>query len=183
MSITYIRRDFLRDWSIELGREERERLVAKTSRVRVSATFLSHSSQDSDILPAAIKVLENHGADVYIDKKDPELPPYTSKATASALRERISSSRKFVLLASTNSKDSRWVPWELGIADGYRKPRNVAIFPSVENTNNTSWTHQEYLGVYDRIVFGDHESYSRKIWMVLNPENNQATELGAWLAR
>jgi len=147
------------------------------------ATFLSHSSRDSDILPGAIQLLENHGATVYVDKKDPALPPYTSKTTAETLKTRINQSKKFVLLASENSKESRWVPWELGLADGYKTMRQVAILPTVETRANTSWTKWEYLGIYDRIVWGGHQSYTGDIWMVLNHKANTATELREWLRR
>lgn len=179
----YTTRENLRRWGAELEDAGRV-LVAKSERRSPEyATFLSHSSNDLDILPGVIRILENHGAAVYVDKKDPTLPPYTTRATAAALRARIQKSRKFVLLASSNSKDSRWVPWELGLADGYKLPQNVAIFPSVDSVNDTSWTEQEYLGVYDRIVWGKHTDYQEEIWMVLNQESNTATELAIWLSR
>jgi hypothetical protein len=90
---------------------------AAEDRSPEGATFLSHSSKDQELVVGAVRLLTGHGATVYIDKKDPALPPYTNKDTAIGLKKRIQQSRKFVLLASENSKDSRWVPWELGIAD------------------------------------------------------------------
>lgn len=147
------------------------------------ATFLSHSSRDSDILPGAIELLQSHGATVYVDKKDPALPPYTSTETAEALKTRINQSKKFVLLASENSKESRWVPWELGLADGYKGIRQVAILPTVETRADTSWTKWEYLGLYRRIVWGKHKAYKDNIWMVLDHKTNTATELEEWLGR
>ena len=39
------------------------------------------------------------------------------------------------------------MPWELGLADGYKTQANVAIFPSVKSHNDTKWTEQEYLGI------------------------------------
>jgi TIR domain len=170
-----------RQWGSEL--EDRGRVVlAKAERRSVEhSTFLSHSSKDVDILPGVIRILENHGAAVYVDKKDTSLPPYTSRETASALRGRIERSKKFILLASANSKDSRWVPWELGLADGFKKPKNVAIFPSVDKQSETSWTEQEYLGIYDRIVWGDLQGYDKRIWMVLNQEKNEAIPLSVWI--
>lgn len=89
-------------------------------RSPAGSTFLSHSTRDAELLPAVIRLLERHGAQVYVDKKDESLPPYTSRGTAQILRERIQQSRKFILFTTVNSKGSRWVPWELGVADGYR---------------------------------------------------------------
>jgi hypothetical protein len=145
------------------------------------STFLSHSTKDADLLPAVIRLLERHGAEVYVDKKDETLPPYTSRETAQMLRERIQQSRKFILFTTKNSKDSRWVPWELGIADGYRQPPNVAILPSVDATGEKAWTEQEYLGVYNRIVHGRIEGRPETCYMVYNQKRNSATELGLWL--
>ncbi|WP_234180007.1 toll/interleukin-1 receptor domain-containing protein [Sphingopyxis sp. NFH-91] len=175
------RSDMLRIAATKSATEQASLRKSAESRSPSGATFLSHSSKDQDLLPAAITLLENHGATVYVDKKDPALPPYTSRATAAGLKNRIQQSRKFVLLASQNSKDSRWVPWELGLADGYKGMGRVAILPTVEDQSEKSWAQWEYLGLYDRIVWGDHQQYSEKIWMVLDEEDNTATELRAWL--
>lgn len=147
------------------------------------ATFLSHSTKDEQLVAGTIKLLENHGATVYIDKKDPELPPYTNKYTANGLKTRIGQSQKFLLLATINSMDSRWVPWELGLADGYKDLSRVAIIPTVENQSDTSWVNWEYLGLYDRVVWGDLKGYAEKVWMVLDQKINTAVELTKWLKR
>jgi hypothetical protein len=159
-------------------------IVEKAERSRPSsATFLSHSTKDQYFLPYVIRILENHGADVYVDKKDPALPPFTDRSTAKILRDRIQQSRKLVILATENSKKSSWVPWELGLADGYKNPSNVAIFPAIDDDGKMAWTNSEYIGIYDKIVYGGHQDYSRKIWMVWNRDQNTATELSSWLGR
>ncbi|MGE7471995.1 toll/interleukin-1 receptor domain-containing protein [Bosea sp. NPDC003192] len=147
------------------------------------ATFLSHSSQDGEWVVGAIRLLEGHGATVYIDKKDSKLPPYTNKETAAGLKNRIHQSHKFVLLASNNSKDSRWVPWELGIADEHKGLGRIAILPAVDSTSETSWTSWEYLGLYNRIVWGDLRGHKDKIWMVIDEHKNTAVELASWLKK
>jgi hypothetical protein len=182
MAIEYLTRSRSTGW--KTGRQVLAKSLVEKAEKRLvtNATFLSHSSLDAELLPYAISILEEHGGEVYIDKKDSSLPPYTNRETAKALRSRISKSKKFILLASENSKDSRWVPWELGLADGNKKHSNVAIFPTVESQSDTKWTEREYLGAYDRIVYGDLSSYSSKVWMVLDQERNTATELRRWLA-
>ena len=117
-----------------------------------------------------IAILERHGAAVYVDKKDESLPPTTSRETASILKNRIKQCRKFILLTTKNSKDSRWMPWELGLADGYRQTSNLTIFPGVDSAGDRTWSEREYLGIYDRIVFGEHQNYPRSIFMVWNQE-------------
>ena len=155
--------------------------VRKTAEDRSpeGAAFLSHSSKDQELVVGAVRLLTGHGGTVYIDKKDPALPPYTNKDTASGLKKRIQQSRKFVLLASKNSKDSRWVPWELGIADQAKGLHRVAILPTVEAQTDVTWSSWEYLGFYDRIVWGDLEGREKRVWMVLDERKNTATELSS----
>lgn len=175
------RADLLR-FAAELNLTE-QASVRKTAENRSpeGATFLSHSSKDQELMVGAVRLISGHGATVYVDKKDPTLPPYTSSDTATGLKKRIQQSRKFVLLASHNSKDSRWVPWELGIADQARGPSRVAVLPAVESQNDISWSSWEYLGLYDRIVWGDLEGQPKRVWMVLDQRKNSATELSQWL--
>jgi hypothetical protein len=150
-------------------------------RSPASATFLSHSSKDEDLLPGVVTLLERHGAAVYIDKKDEALPPFTSSETADLLRGRIQQCKKFILLTTKNSKDSRWVPWELGLADGHKRPSNVAILPGTDGATDLAWTEQEYLGCYNRIVYGKIQNRPEACFMVYNHRTKTATELREWL--
>ena len=143
--------------------------------------FLAHSSEDKKTLPFAIGFIEKFGIKVYIDKEDKELPQKTSSETGAKLKDRIAQCSKFVILVTANSKNSRWIPWELGIADEKKKIRNVALMPDVENQSNGEWSEQEYLGLYPRIVQGRHASYVNPIWMVYDHHTNTGTELGEWL--
>lgn len=151
------------------------------ARSAVDSTFLSHASVDAELLPAVVKLLEDHGGEVYLDKLDSSLPVTTSRVTAEQLRTRIRQCSRFVLFATEKSRDSRWIPWELGVSDGIKGGRAIAVLPSVETATDTAWAEREYLGIYNRVVFGDLEGHSRKVWMVLNQEANSATELREWL--
>lgn len=124
--------------------------------------------------------MESHGASVYIDKKDPRLPETTSHETASILRDTIQECSKFILFVSPNSKDSKWIPWELGYSDGNKNSSRTAIFPAVENHNETSWTEQEYLGLYERVMWGNFANKPHE-WLVYNYKNNTAQGLSNWL--
>jgi hypothetical protein len=158
-------------------------LVDKAAkRDKSGSTFLSYSTQDDSLLPTIIGILQNHGAYVYIDKKDPSLPPTTSRETAEILRRNIALASKFVLLVTTNSGGSKWIPWELGLADGEKSNNKVALFPVAELYYNQSWSEQEYLGLYDRIIWGNFK-YKENEWLVLNHTNNEAIRLRDWLRR
>ena len=179
--VEFLTRDLLRREAGSLPLSEQAMVRRGRQRSRAGLTFLSHSSADADRLPYVIGLLERYGATVYVDKKDHTLPPETSRETADALKVRIRSSRKFILLTSPTSKNSRWMPWELGLADGFKGMSHVAVLPSPEHAHEQAWANQEYLGVYDRIVYGRHQSYQGPVLMVLNQEANTGTELGAWL--
>lgn len=117
--VEFVTKAELRSFATKLTVTEQATLrKSLASRSLSGATFLSHSSKDDDLVVGAMRVLEGHGATVYADEVDPAMPPYTNEETANLLKQRIQQTRKFVLLASANSKESKWVPWELGIADG-----------------------------------------------------------------
>jgi hypothetical protein len=158
--------------------------IEKRASVTVADVFLAHSSLDKEhALPTAIGFLMKHGARVYIDKNDKELPQKTSAETGEKLKKRIEQCPKFIVLVTAKSKDSRWIPWELGIADEKKKLPNVALLPDVGMQANAEWPEQEYLGLYPRIVLHTFKAQSEPVWMVLNHHNNTGTELSQWLKR
>lgn len=145
--------------------------------------FLSHSSKDKDILPSVINFLSKYNVNVYIDKSDDELPKKPSSETGDVIKSRIQEAKKFIVLVSQNSKDSKWIPWELGIADEKKKIENVALLPCIQSTSLSDWPEQEYLGLYPRIVYGNFKGTTTPVWMVLDHHNNTGLEIGEWLKR
>lgn len=180
--IQYVTTAQLRSFASKIELSEQRVLKEAASRNPSGSTFLSHSSKDDDLVIGAIKVLQGHGANVYVDRVDPEMPPSTNEQTANLLKMRIQASKRFVLLASSNSKDSRWVPWELGLADGYKGLSTIALFPASDKTTERSWASWEYLGLYHRIVWGNLEGHDQPLWMVLDEVKNTARALDQWLA-
>lgn len=158
--------------------------IEKRASASAADVFLAHSSLDKeDALPKAIGFLMKHGAKVYIDKNDKELPQKTSAETGVKLKKRIEQCPKFIVLVTAKSKNSRWIPWELGIADEKKKLANVALLPDVGNQTNADWPEQEYLGLYPRIVLNRFKGQSAPVWMVLDHHNNTGTKLSEWLKR
>lgn len=178
--IKYVTKEELRDITT---RKSVDTLITEAfSATAYDSTFLSYSSTDLELLAPVISILENHGTSVYMDRKDPRMPKKTSAETGKLLRSAIDKCRNFVLLVTDNSKDSIWIPWELGLADGNKTSYKVAIFPSVEKSNDKEWAEQEYLGLYDRIIWGNIEGRKEE-WLVWNFEKNTATTLYDWLRR
>lgn len=143
--------------------------------------FLSHSSKDKDLLPYVVRILINHGGNPYVDVGDNRLPNPPSVKTAEVLKDAINDCKRFIVFVTTNSKESSWIPWELGIGDGTKRNYDIALFPSAESKYTTNWLNQEYLGLYRKIVWGDLSGYDKKVWMVWDQVKNQATELSKWI--
>jgi hypothetical protein len=180
----YLTRDDTYRFRDSIGRNAyNEKLYAAQRRAPDGLVFLSHSSKDNELVPAVIMILEGHGSRVYVDTKDPTLSSYSGREVAVQLRSRIQKCKKFIVLVTENIKDSKWVPWELGLSDGYKHPRNTLVFPSVDDALKTSWLHQEYLEAYDRVVWGPMVGQPNALWMVWNQEENTACTLQEWLAR
>jgi hypothetical protein len=153
--------------------------ASRTASVRKN-TFLSHSSKDAEFLPGVIKLLQDHGATVYCDLDDERMPENPDRETANIIKQQIKSSTRLVIFVTLNSKDSKWVPWELGIGDTVLNPENVALLPTVATSGEQAWARQEYLGLYRHIVYGDLKGEPNKVWMVYDFIKHNATKLSEW---
>ncbi len=140
-----------------------------------ASVFLSHSRKDLEIVEAVEAFLNELNLYAYIDWKDATMPEETSPETARQLKIRIDKCDKFLLLATENSIQSVWVPWELGIADGVKGLDNVAILPLVHETKSAP--RSEYLGMYPRV-----EQARGGEWFVYPPGKNEGgSHFPAWL--
>lgn len=155
--------------------------VAAASSASGKTVFLSYNSRDRDYLPGAILLLEAHGGKVYVDLKDSRLPKTPSPKTANILRDSMQKCRRLVVFVSTNSKDSKWIPWELGFGDGDKKEYSIALLPVATSADEQEWAGQEYFGLYQRIVFGRINGRPKDEWIVHNHHENSAIPLGQWL--
>ena len=117
MTVSFATFSNLKSFNNELAVNEQMVLKSNASVTSAKDTFLSHSSKDSEYLPAVIKLLKNHGASVYCDLEDERMPNNPNPETAELIKKQIHSSSRLVVFVTTNSKDSKWVPWELGIGD------------------------------------------------------------------
>lgn len=119
-----------------------------TSRYDV---FLSHSSQDAEVILGVKTIIESLGLSVYVDWLDDNLPDRSrvTVETAEILRMRMRVSASLVYAHSPNASDSVWMPWELGYFDGF-KPMYVWILPLVVNYDS-EFKGQEYLGLYPTV--------------------------------
>jgi len=113
--------------------------------------FLSHSYSDKKIIPALKSKLEDMGYSVYVDWITDKLlsRDEVNKRTAEVLQVRMKQSKCLIYATSENSKNSKWMPWELGYFDGI-KDKMVGILPLKRYNNNfkDDFKGEEYLGLY-----------------------------------
>lgn len=143
--------------------------------------FLSHSFLDRDEVLGLYRELTEMGFKVYVDWiVDPELDRNNvTKATAELIRNRMKNSKTLLLAISTNATMSKWMPWELGYADG--NTGRCAIIPiSRENLSLFSFNRIEYLKLYpyvDRATLKNSQDY--KLWV--NEDENTYVQFESWL--
>jgi hypothetical protein len=136
--------------------------------------FLSHSYDDEEIIFQLKLELEKYGLSVYVDWiEDKQLDrSKVTKETAEIIRKRLKNCKSLVYAISPNSKLSSWVQWELGFADGH-KNRKVAILPIDDDSNNSTFYKQEYLGLYPYI-----DKTANTIWV----NGDSWIDLKSWLS-
>lgn len=141
--------------------------------------FISYRRKDKKYVVPIVNFLRRIGANVYIDYLDDSLPNPPDNSTAAILRKRIRSSDKFILMATPNSKESKWMPWELGLGDGFDGYENAVILPLVDRKNY--WDEREYYRVYGHINKTEDKFPSQlNHWQITYPTGRKV-DLKKWI--
>jgi hypothetical protein len=128
--------------------------LKQSSKGAQVSVFLSHSHADRGLVVTVSRFLATFDLNVYVDWLDSAIPATTSPETATYLREKIDACDRFILLATERALASKWVPWELGYADGVKGCHKVAALPITEQLTD-KWTGTEYVGIYSQIRLND----------------------------
>ncbi|OYD42268.1 toll/interleukin-1 receptor domain-containing protein [Sphingobacterium cellulitidis] len=128
-----------------------KRVLNETKLNKQFDIFLSHSYVDKDLIFALYTDLTERGFSVYVDWLiDPDLNRnVVTKGTAEVIRTRLNNSKSLVIAVSENSSISKWIPWELGYADGHSG--KCCILPIMEEENSKDFQGSEYLKLYPQI--------------------------------
>ncbi len=132
------------------GLESRDILEEQFDSFRSYKTydiFLSHAFLDAKAIDGLKVVLEEAGFSVYVDwHEDSHLDRgKVTKETAVVIRKRMQSCKTLIFAITQNSKDSKWMLWELGYFDGLKN--KVAVLGLIENSGD-SFQGQEFLELY-----------------------------------
>ena len=143
--------------------------------------FISHSYLDKEIINALYYTFEACGYTVFIDWKNEELKDRSqiSKQVAQKLKKYMANCKGLLYIATENSSNSKWCPWELGFVDGLKE--RVAILP-ILNDSLKEYKGQEYLGIYPYVVYAKTERTKEdEFWVHDTDDYNLYSTLGSWL--
>lgn len=98
--------------------------------------------------------LTTQNLNIYIDWKDASMPPDVNRETANKIKDKIKSCDLFLILATMNALNSKWVPWEIGIADQCKAPTSILIIPVA--FDNGHYEGNEYMQLYHHIEISDN---------------------------
>lgn len=83
--------------------------------------FISHQRADSSVASMAAAEFKRHGHDVYVDVLDPELDRGREELT-DYFCDKIEWATHLLAIVSRATKQSWWVPFEIGIATEKERP-------------------------------------------------------------
>lgn len=83
--------------------------------------FVSHKKEDQYIASSVADRLKRNGADVYLDVIDPDAHK-AGDDLADYLRDALSKCTDLMVVVSARTKESWWVPWEIGVASEKEYP-------------------------------------------------------------
>lgn len=138
--------------SYELEKRANQYLTESKASAKLSI-FLSHSHEDAKRAKGIIRHFASLGIEVYVDWNDSGMPRVTSRETAEKIKIKIDENRLFMVLATRNALNSKWVPWEIGVADKSKGEAAILIVPVADSSGN--FAGSEYLQLYRRVVIAD----------------------------
>lgn len=114
--------------------------------------FLSHSSNDNELIAGLALLLQDLGYSVYVDWCDPKLNKnVVTPETAAVLRVRMKQCKSMIYAFSENASNSKWMPWELGYFDALSNSK-IAVLP-ISQSAKSSYKGSEYVGLYYHVQF------------------------------
>ena len=114
--------------------------------------FISHSSLDKKLILTLIDLFNNAGYSVYVDWIDDKNLDRNnvSPKTANVIKNRISNCRGLSYIATRNIVNSKWCPWELGLADGILNGKSCILLVMEKSS---TFKGLKYLGLYPYIEY------------------------------
>jgi hypothetical protein len=144
--------------------------------------FLSHCFSDKELVLGLRIKLESYGYSVYVDWIDDSGLDRTNVTVQNVLsiKQRMRCSKCLLYATSSNSSNSKWMPWETGYMDGFSG--RVAIIPVASSVLQSSYAGTEYLGSYPYIEEAPIVDTSNNILRVQDQNNRKLyAQFSNWL--
>lgn len=139
--------------------------------------FVSHSYKDKEFIAGLRQLFKDAGYTVYIDwidDNDLDRSNVTVE-TAKQVKNRVKSCKGLAYIATTNTTQSKWCPWELGISDGIHG--KATILPVMEGNFNG----QEYLRIYPYLNYEKSTTGKNEFWVHSSEDKKKYVVLRDWL--
>ncbi|MCI5120184.1 MAG: toll/interleukin-1 receptor domain-containing protein [Candidatus Electrothrix sp. AUS4] len=136
----------LLSYASRAGFRKSDSIVNEAKRQGHQTAFLSHSHKDAELAKGVQGFLQAQGWDVYIDWEDTTMPDTPDRRTAQRIQQRIIELNWFLFLATYNSMNSKWCPWEIGYADGKKPLDSILILQTKDGDGH--YYGNEYLQLY-----------------------------------
>jgi len=143
--------------------------------------FLSHSFSDKNLVLGLKTKLESYNYSVYVDWIDDYSMDRTNVTAFNVywIKQRMRASKCLLYATSSNSSNSKWMPWETGYMDAFTG--KVAIAPVV-TTHRNIYNGIEYLGSYPYLEEETIRDTSRKIlWVTDQKDRLLYAQFDSWL--
>ena len=152
-----ISQNLLRQYATSSTSQLRKQAINEAVEKGRQTAFLSHSHQDAELAKGMQSFFQSQGWDVYIDWEDQSMPDSPNRETAKKIQDRIKRLDWFLFLATQNSMNSRWCPWEIGYADGVKTYETILIIPTLDSSGR--YHGNEYLQLYRKITDAEGGGY------------------------
>jgi hypothetical protein len=154
-------------------------VVAKSLNEALSknqqTAFLCHSHKDHELAKGLQVLMKENGWDLYTDWEDSEMPSTPNKETANRIKTKIRTTDWFLFLATGDSTQSRWCPWEIGFADSAKGYEKILIIQTEDDYG--TWHGNEYLQLYKKIDEGINKHTGKSGYAVFEA----GTDSGTWI--
>ncbi len=117
--------------------------------------FISHSYYDKEDAARLGQLFEDEGYIPFIDWQKTDLQDRSKMDAdrAKVLRQVLKNCRFLVFIATSNSEESVWCPWELGIVDASTNGKCFIMPPLDDYLDSDDYKENEYLGIYKELSF------------------------------
>ncbi len=176
----------VRERALQEGRTKLAKSLLLPKASTTWSAFLSYKSTEREVAVGAAERIRSHvdGLSVYSDFEDSELPQDVTPRTADLLAQKIRDCDLLLVTCTENSPNSRWMPWEAGLAHGLGK--RVALLPAltrVQVSQDGLFFHGEsYYGLYPWLDVHRSTDGTTRVWANENGVRNCYIEFEAWLA-